>query len=539
MILKKIGIAFTLMMGALAYAEPLKPGNYQLELPMPSLAGITKSPRIKYDIDMKQEKFFVHVPDNYNDQDLFGLVISLHVIDDSAAMSSHTIQAYRDKKIIMISPQKAGNTHPADRRWGLTVLAALSARQQFKIDPDRIYAGGWFDGGRVSDLLVMMQPDVFAGAVSTCGAAFYEPVEHTHPAGPKRPQGKYDSMLSMEPDDIDRAKQSLRFAFITNADDPFHGDVLDIALNGYDKQKFNYRLFDLQTGNTDPFSAETMAAAITFLDGAPKRSTVTQLNAPGTDASGAAHGENSGIPQREKPVWASKDPAQWPVLALHNNIRFKNNTVANGGTGFLIRLPNNAVAAVTVHHVIEDVVPQLEQFNNAVSRPSMVSPLVPARQVPLGKLAMKLPLPPKLDLLIVSVPQLSSWPAETLAPRPAHAAVGDKIFVVDVRKGKQTLFATTVTRAGGKERVFNYQATPEFNSMGLSGAPIVDENGFLVGIHRGRVEENGKRFDGIALDMTYVMEWVDAPEPPKSLARSPETPTTQAAPASEKPIIMR
>jgi pimeloyl-ACP methyl ester carboxylesterase len=73
--------------------------------------------------------------------------------------------------VIFVSAANSGNeTNILDRREPLALLAAHNVMQRFRVDPERIYIGGFSGGSRVAMRLALGYPDLFRGAFLNAGS---------------------------------------------------------------------------------------------------------------------------------------------------------------------------------------------------------------------------------------------------------------------------------------------------------------------------------------------------------------------------------
>jgi poly(3-hydroxybutyrate) depolymerase len=73
--------------------------------------------------------------------------------------------------VIFVSAAKSGNeANILDRREPLALLAAHNIMQRFRVDPERVYIGGFSGGSRVALRLALGYPDVFRGAFLNAGS---------------------------------------------------------------------------------------------------------------------------------------------------------------------------------------------------------------------------------------------------------------------------------------------------------------------------------------------------------------------------------
>ena len=117
-----------------------------------------RSRAIKYDLDLTQEKYLVHVPANYTGGEPFGLILYLDPSDRLDEVPADWALILQREKLLLASPLKAGNDQNIDRRLGLAVLGALKMEQRYRIDPQRVYAAGYSGGARMANRLGFFAP---------------------------------------------------------------------------------------------------------------------------------------------------------------------------------------------------------------------------------------------------------------------------------------------------------------------------------------------------------------------------------------------
>lgn len=74
------------------------------------------------------------------------------------------------RNLIWISPGNAGNSAPVRERVIKSVLAPRVADVDYTLDSERVYIGGFSDGGMVASLVQASDPGTFKGGVYVCGA---------------------------------------------------------------------------------------------------------------------------------------------------------------------------------------------------------------------------------------------------------------------------------------------------------------------------------------------------------------------------------
>jgi len=130
---------------------------------------------IDYNFDLSKESFQAFLPKNYSGKEAFGIFIFIDS-QNEMMMPKEWASIMEKEKLICLIPQKIGNDQPLPRRLGLTLVGILKLEERYKIDPKRVFVGGFSGGARCSVNLAFLHSDLIAGNVSICGADFYRPV---------------------------------------------------------------------------------------------------------------------------------------------------------------------------------------------------------------------------------------------------------------------------------------------------------------------------------------------------------------------------
>ncbi len=126
-----------------------------------------------WDYDLAEESFSLYVPEDYSaDGEPYGVLVWVSPFDDGAIPDQlRTVLA--ERRLIWISPNGAGNRRHLFPRSGLTLDAAANVAEFYNVDPERIYLSGLSGGGRLSAMLGIDYPEVFAGAYPIIGVTSY------------------------------------------------------------------------------------------------------------------------------------------------------------------------------------------------------------------------------------------------------------------------------------------------------------------------------------------------------------------------------
>ena len=218
-------------------------------------------------------------------------------------------------------------------------------------------------------------------------------------------------------------------------------------------------------------------------------------------------GENTTTaPSKEqKPLaWAKKPVKEWPQFVLTNEASFKGHTSLKGASAFLMLMSDNDVLLVTARHLIGaegGVEPPvaLGDFDKSLSKWEAFPRTRPDARVVVTGLAMADREGARHDwlLLFLKDPK-GKLPATPLRPRVKKANIGDVAYLIGVPysdpKSAQNVYKGKVTGRPGKN-YFAMEFEPAVKLAGFSGAPVVDEHGYLLGMMTTSPES--KRADGL------------------------------------------
>ena len=121
----------------------------------------------KHQYDIAQESFEVYVPDCYDSNTSFGLLVWI------PASPSGSIEHFRDPKQLMakhkllwVRANKSGNETSTYGAESLLHWMPLTNMQKlYNIDPNRVYVAGISGGGRVASITAFHHSDVYAGGI--------------------------------------------------------------------------------------------------------------------------------------------------------------------------------------------------------------------------------------------------------------------------------------------------------------------------------------------------------------------------------------
>jgi len=158
-------------------------------------------------IDLTQERFTVYVPSHPPARG-YGLLVFVPAWEN--AMLPRGWAAILDRRgVIFVSAANSGNSaNILDRRDPLALLGAHNIMQRFRVDPERIYVGGFSGGSRVALRLALGFPDLFRGAFLNAGS---------DPIG--------DAQVPLPPPELfARFQETTRIVYISGHDDAVNID---------------------------------------------------------------------------------------------------------------------------------------------------------------------------------------------------------------------------------------------------------------------------------------------------------------------------
>jgi dienelactone hydrolase len=120
-------------------------------------------------IDLAQERFTVFVPSHFPTQG-YGLLVFVPPWEN-AMLPRGWAEILDRHGVIFVSAENSGNeANVLDRREPLALLAAHNTMQRYRVDPQRIYIGGFSGGSRIALRLALGFPDLFRGAFLNAGS---------------------------------------------------------------------------------------------------------------------------------------------------------------------------------------------------------------------------------------------------------------------------------------------------------------------------------------------------------------------------------
>jgi len=193
-------------------------------------------------IDLAKEKFAIYVPP---DMPAGGYALLVYVPPwEEAGVPKSWMHVFDQHGMIFVTAANSGNVAKIlDRREPLALLAAHNVMQRYRVDPQRVYIGGFSGGSRVALRIALGYPDLFQGALLNAGSDTLG-----------------DATRPLPPADLFRRfQESMRLVYLTNKQDYLHVSM-DLA-SRHSMQE--WCVSDIHAENT-PWAGHDAPDAITW-----------------------------------------------------------------------------------------------------------------------------------------------------------------------------------------------------------------------------------------------------------------------------------
>lgn len=211
---------------------------------------------------LADEKFLGWVPPGYDPKEAWGLLVWMNPID-AAWFDPAWLPVLTARKVLVIEPLRAGNDRLAWYRIGLALDAVHNMSKRHRIDPARVWAGGFSGGGRVASTLGLHWPDVFRGAYAMGGCNWYQELRNPKDGG--KPWAA--QIPKPAPEFLKLAKTRSRFVFLAGSADFNHDHAKAAARHAEKAESFANLLFqDVPGLDHRPPAAEWFEKGMAYLD---------------------------------------------------------------------------------------------------------------------------------------------------------------------------------------------------------------------------------------------------------------------------------
>lgn len=157
-------------------------------------------------IDLAQERFTLYVPTHSPPPQGYALLVFVSPWEDTREARQWRTELERHDTIFVSALRSGNDMDVLNRREPLALLAAYNVMRRYRVDPDRVYVGGFSGGSRVALRLALAYPDLFRGVLLEAGS---DPIGTT--------------AIPLPPADLlHRFQQSTRVVYLTGARDDYH-----------------------------------------------------------------------------------------------------------------------------------------------------------------------------------------------------------------------------------------------------------------------------------------------------------------------------
>lgn len=228
----------------------------------------------------------------------------------------------------------------------------------------------------------------------------------------------------------------------------------------------------------------------------------------------------AGFSQVKEP-WVTQPVTQWPIIALTNNITYKNGdryihpSFAYAGTGFLVNTGRDTVA-VTAKHIL--LIARNKKTNAVTINKDLLSWTLKPKGSPVDAAVVDSLINDdsteviegaassifERDILVMSLKNVSPnvYP---LRPRYSSPRIGEKVYIVGSAYEDKTfsVIEGTVANKLGFDILINTEKTVQ---PGASGAAVIDANGLLVGVFSSITTDRYSRNVAVAISTEYMRD---------------------------------
>ena len=216
----------------------------------------------KHHYDIKQESFEVYVPDCYDLNTPFGLIVWISASPSGSIEPYNAKQLMAKHKLIWVGANNSGNKESTyGRRIPLALDAAYNMQKLYNIDPNRVYVAGISGGGRVASITAFHHSDVYAGGIFVIGANYWENV----PAPDQNSFWKA-SATRPRPGNLLRAKRFGRYVLLTGDTDGNRLEMHTYYEQGFSKCLDNVLYIQVPGMGHQIPPAEEFDKALTYLE---------------------------------------------------------------------------------------------------------------------------------------------------------------------------------------------------------------------------------------------------------------------------------
>jgi dienelactone hydrolase len=156
-------------------------------------------------IDLAAERFTLYVP-AHAPPDGYALLTFVSPWDEAWLPEGWAPVLERHGVIFVTAARSSNREDPIGRREPLALLATYNVMQRYRVDPQRVYIGGFSGGARMALRLALAYPDLYRGALLNAGSDRLD-------AGPPSPPPR---------ELLERFQEGTRIVYVTGERDTLH-----------------------------------------------------------------------------------------------------------------------------------------------------------------------------------------------------------------------------------------------------------------------------------------------------------------------------
>lgn len=210
---------------------------------------------------LEDERMLVRMPiateDDVDTRALRGVLLWIHAAPQAVVPQSF-IDAADALNLVIVAPANVGNDRAIADRMQVCLDAVATIAEHVPVDTSRVYVTGLSGGGRVSSMLHICFPDVFAGSVPIVGVNCYTRLRagdgQYWPAGMSKPRGARWRLLREQ-----------RIAPISGPPDFNHAQT-DAVVKRFIRDGLDAKYFEYPDQEHTLPTSERFAEALTWVD---------------------------------------------------------------------------------------------------------------------------------------------------------------------------------------------------------------------------------------------------------------------------------
>lgn len=154
--------------------DPPRTGEFLLTSTIAEVAGADAADGVATVISSDEPVTWeIYVPDRYERENPPGLMV--YISPSPSGEIPRGWKSVMDQgNVIWIAAARSGNRVSPARRALFALVAPTLAARHYAIDPERVYLTGLSGGGRMAGMVAADYPQLFKGAIFSCGVDFWD-----------------------------------------------------------------------------------------------------------------------------------------------------------------------------------------------------------------------------------------------------------------------------------------------------------------------------------------------------------------------------